>query len=152
MVLTLPAPQRTGVGLVIPRDNSVGASVWESSIQTLLPAKPHTLHTLSLPLSHPTKSAPQGAPKLVPTQSWRASLSTPGHLCPAHLPACLLQNPTDFPGNAGRDFLPLCAGVSGSQRNLLPISRSKSPGTCHSQQPAQHYPHPSAVKSTFPQS
>ena len=36
-----PAPQRTGAGLVNPSYNPVGASVWESSVQTLLPSKTH---------------------------------------------------------------------------------------------------------------
>lgn len=88
------------MGLVNPRENSwwVGVSVWESSIQTLLPAKPHVHLCTPSPCLHPIQPSQllgdTAAPKLVPTQGWRAFLSYSEYpRIPLFCPLSILPSP-----------------------------------------------------------
>lgn len=112
----------------------------------------------SLPPSHPTKQllGATAVPRLIPTQGWRASLSYSKHLRSAlSCPLSILPSPelTRLPRKCWKGFsASLCKGFREPEKPPTDISRSKSPETCHGQQPPQHHPHHSAVKSTFPQS
>lgn len=106
------------MGLVNPRDNFVGSSAWESSVQTLLPAKPHVHLCTPSPCLRPILTSQllgdKDAPKLVPTHNWRASLSFSEY--PSTPLSCPLSSlPSPEPNQTSQEMLEgiFCLSVLG---------------------------------------